>query len=293
VRLGVHLASYAVPGGPAALPGVLGDLGRACDDAAVDVLSLVDHFFGLPWLGPVEAPMLEGYTALGFLAAHTRRVQLQLLVTGVTYRHPGVLAKVVSTLDVLSGGRAALGIGAGWYEEEHRGLGVPFPPLRDRFELLEEALQVLQQMWSDSDEEYAGRHYHLARTLNSPQPLHKVPVMVGGVGERTALRLVARYADACTIFAGGDSGVDFVAGKLAVLRQHCEREGTSYAGIRKTILWTPELDPARPAGFLATMEQMAGIGVEEVHVVPSGNDPVGFVQEAGKGLIPALRGLGG
>ena len=291
MRLGVHLPSYAVAGRPAALADVLGDLGRACDDAGVDVLSLVDHFFGLPWLGPVEAPVLEGYTTLGFLAAHTRRVELQLLVTDVTYRHPGVLAKIVTTLDVLSGGRAVLGIGAGWYEAEHRGLGVPFPPLRDRFELLEEALQVLRQMWSDNDGEYVGRHHRLARTLNVPQPLHRVPVMVGGVGERTALQLVARYADACHLFAGGDSGVDFVAGKLAVLRRHCEREGTSYDAIRKTILWTPDLDPSEPEVFLATMEEMAAAGVEEVHVV-AGADPVAFVRAVGTHLAPRLRDVG-
>ena len=291
MRLGVHVASYAVPGGPPALRGLLGDLGRGCDDAGVGVLSLVDHFFGLPWRDPLDAPMLEGWTTLGFLAGQTERVQLQLLVSGVTYRHPGLLAKTVSTLDVLSGGRAALGIGAGWYEEEHRGLGIPFPPLRDRFALLEEALQVLRQMWSEDEGAYTGRHYRLSRTLNSPQPLSPVPVMVDGVGERTALRLVARYADACNLFAGGDSGVYFVAGKLAVLRQHCEREGTSYDAIRKTVLWTPELDPAHPGEFLATMEAMAGVGVEEVHVVP-GDDPVGFVEGVGEHLVPRLADLG-
>jgi F420-dependent oxidoreductase-like protein len=250
----------------------------------------VDHFLGLPWLGPVEAPVLEGYTTLGFLAAHTRDVELQLLVSSVTHRHPAVLAKVVTTLDVLSGGRAALGIGAGWYEEEHRALGIPFPPLRDRFELLEEALQVLRQMWSDDEGGFAGRHYRLGRTLNAPQPPHRVPVMVGGVGERKALLLVARYADACNLFAGGDSGVEFVAGKLAVLREHCEREGTSYDAIRKTILWTPALDPARPDAFLTAMTAMAEVGVEEVHVAP-GDDPVRFVRWAGSSLVPRLRDL--
>ncbi len=290
MRLGVHIASYAVAGGPPALAGVLRDLGRACDAAGVDVLSLDDHFFGLPWREPAEAPVLEGYTTLGFLAAHTERVVLQLLVTAVTHRHPGVLAKVVTTLDVLSGGRAALGIGAGWSEEEHRGLGIPFPPLRDRLELLEEALQVLASMWSDDDSGYAGRHYRLGRTLNAPQPLSRVPVMVGGVGERTALRLVARYADASNFFAGGDSGADFVAGKLAVLREHCEREGTSYDAIRKTVLWTPPLDPTRPGEFLAEMAALAAVGVEEVHVVP-GHDPVGFTRALGEHVVPRLRDL--
>ena len=289
VRFGVHLPSYTLPGGTRALAGVLGDVGRACDDAGVDVLSLIDHFFGMPFMGPVEAPVLEGYTTLGFLAASTREVELQLLVTGVTYRHPGVLAKVVTTLDVLSGGRATLGIGAGWYEEEHRGLGIPFPPLRDRFELLEEALQVLRRMWSDDDGEYAGRHYRLDRTLNSPQPLHRIPVMVGGVGERKTLRIVAQYADACNFFAGGDSGVDFVAGKLAVLREHCEREGTPYDAIRKTIAWSPGVDPARPGEFLETMAAMAELGVEEVHVVPPDSDPVGFVRAAGDHLVGRLH----
>jgi F420-dependent oxidoreductase-like protein len=291
VRLGVHVASYDVPGGAPALAALLRDLGRACDDAGVAVLSLADHFFGLPWLGPVDAPALEGYTTLGFLAAHTERVQLQLLDTGVTHRHPGVLAKVVTTLDVLSGGRAGLGIDAGWNEVEHRGLGIPFPPLRDRFELLEETLQVLRQMWSEGDGPYAGRHYTLARTLNVPQPLHRVPVMVGGVSERTALRLVARYADACNLFAGGDSGVDFVAGKLAVLREHCVREGTSYDALRKTVLWTPHLDPAEPEAFLAAMAAMAEVGVQEVHVSPPGHDWVGFVRTLGTAVVPRLGGL--
>jgi F420-dependent oxidoreductase-like protein len=270
----------------------LRDLGRACDDAGVDVLSLPDHFIGLPWLGPVDEPVLEGYTTLGFLAAHTERVTLQLLDTAVTHRHPGVLAKVVATLDVLSGGRAALGIDAGWYEAEHRGLGIPFPPLRDRFELLEEQLQVLRQLWSDDDGPYTGRHYRLARTLCSPQPLHRVPVMVGGVSERTALRLVARYADACNLFAGGESGVDFVARKLAVLREHCAREGTSYDALRRTVLWTPALDPARPEEFLATMAAMADVGVQEVHVSP-GEDWAGFVRALGTQVVPRLRQLGG
>lgn len=290
MRLGVHLTRYVVPGGPARIPAMLGGLGRAADEAGVDVLSLMDHWFQLPYLGAVDEPVLEGYTTLGFLAGRTRSVQLQLLVTGVTYRHPALLAKTVATLDVLSGGRAALGIGAAWYEREHRGLGVPFPPLRDRFELLEEALQVIRQMWSTNDGPYLGRHHRLEETLCSPQPLHAPPVMVGGVGERKSLRLVAAYADACNLFAGGEQGASFVAGKLAVLREHCEREGTSYDGIRRTILWTPRLDPARPAEFLEEMAAMAEVGVEEVHVIPTG-DPVAFTEAAGKHLVPGLRTL--
>jgi F420-dependent oxidoreductase-like protein len=289
MRLGVHLTSFDTPPGEPIAP-MLADVGRAADESGVDVLSLMDHFLGLPYLGPADQPMLEGYTSLGFLAAHTRRVELMLLVTGVTYRSPGVLAKTVATLDVLSGGRAVLGIGAGWYEREHRALGVPFPPLRDRFELLEEALQIVQQMWSEDDGPYEGRHHQLAETLCVPAPLRRVPVLIGGVGERKTLRLVARYADACNLFAGGAQGPEFVAGKLSVIREHCAREGTSYDGIAKTILWTDEVDPAAPEEFLSVMAQMAEVGVDEVHVMPRGGQ-VDFVRRLGDRVAPALREL--
>ena len=290
MRLGVHLVRYDAPDGPAGLAALLAELGRAVGDAGVDNLSCMDHYFQLPFVGPAEDPMLEGYTTLGFLAAHTSTVELQLLVTGVTYRHPGLLAKIVSTLDVLSGGRAALGMGAAWYEREHLGLGVPFPPLRDRFELLEECLQVVRQMWSPENGPFEGQHYRLAETICSPQPLDPPRVMVGGVGERKALRLVAKYAGACNLFAGGDSGAEFVEGKLAVLREHCEREGTDYDGIRKTILWTPDVDPASPEPFLEAMRAMADVGVEEVHLMPGG-DPVHFVRTLGDGVVPVLQGI--
>lgn len=286
MRIGVHLSRYDAS--PDRLAEQLAEVGRACDQAGVDVLSCMDHFFGLPYQGPAEATMLEGYTTLGFLAAATSRVELQLLVTGVTYRHPGVLAKTVATLDVLSKGRAVLGIGAAWHEREHRGLGVPFPPLRDRFELLEEALRIVQQMWSPDDGPYDGAHYRLAETLCRPRPLHRIPVMVGGVGERKALRIVAKYADACNLFANAEQGPGFVAGKLQVLREHCAREGTDYDALRKTILWTDDVDPTQPRPFLAAMETMAGLGVEEVHVMPPG-DPVAFVRTLGERVVPVLR----
>jgi F420-dependent oxidoreductase-like protein len=290
MRLGIHLISYATPSGPAGLPSMLAALGASADEAGVDVLSCMDHFFQLPYNGPVEEPMLEGYTTLAFLAACTSRVELQLLVGAVTYRHPGVLAKTVATLDVLSGGRTVLGMGAGWYEREHRGLGVPFPPLRDRFELLEESLQIVRQMWSEDDGPFEGRHFRLEETLCSPQPLRVPPVMVGGVGERKALRLVARYADACNIFAGGDQGTAFVAGKLAVLREHCEREGTAYDAIRPTIFWTPPVDPAAPGEFLEAMRGMADLGVQEVHVTVAA-DPAATVRALGDRVVPVLSTL--
>ena len=200
-------------------------------------------------MAPAADPMLEGYTTLGFLAGQTERMRLGLLVTGVTYRHPGLLAKIVTTLDVLSGGRAQLGIGAAWYEREHLGLGVPFPPLAERFERLEETLQICLQMWSDDDGPYDGKHYQLAETICSPPPdqLAPSPILIGGSGERKTLRLVARYADACNLFA---SSPDEVAHKLDVLARHCEAEGRDPATIERTILaMSNPLDD--PDGFVA------------------------------------------
>jgi F420-dependent oxidoreductase-like protein len=295
MKIGVHLVSFTVPGGTDALQGTLAEVGRAVDEAGIDVLSLMDHHFQLEFLGDVAEPMLEGYTTLGFLAAHTSTVTLQLLMTGVTYRHPGILAKQVATLDVLSGGRAALGIGAAWYEREHRGLGVPFPALAERFERLEETLLAVRQMWSDDDGPFHGRHYQLAETICSPQPLHRVPVMVGGGGERKTLRLVARYADACNVFAGRGSPPEAVAHKLAVLRDWCEREGRPYDDIRRTVLWNRPVGPdaAGGAAFVEEMRALADSGVQEVHVMPlppaSSADPVGFVRALGDHVVPALR----
>ena len=228
MRLGVHLVAFDTPEVPAGIARMLAALGRAADEAGVDNLSLMDHHLQLEFLGDVHDPMLEGYTTLGFLAAHTSAVELQLLMTGVTYRHPGLLAKTVATLDVLSGGRAALGLGAAWYEREHRAYGVPFPSLKERFERLEETLRVVRQMWSDDDGPFEGTHYRLAETICAPQPLHRVPVMVGGNGERKTLRLVAQHADACNLVLGGDDPAAEARHKLAVLRAHCEDVGRPY-----------------------------------------------------------------
>lgn len=297
MRLGVHVVDFRTPGGPAGLAGTLAEVGRACDESGVGTLSLMDHHFQLEFLGDATQPMLEGYTTLGFLAAHTSTVTLQLLMTGVTYRHPGILAKTVATLDVLSGGRAALGIGAAWYEREHHGLGVPFPPVAERFERLDETLQVVRQMWSDDNGPFHGRHFDLAETICSPQPLSRVPIMVGGGGEKKTLRLVARYADACNVFAGGGTGAEQVAHKLAVLRDWCEREGRPYDDIRRTVLWNGPIGPdsAGGAAFVEQMRALADVGVQEVHVMPlpptSSADPVGFVRALGTHVIPALADL--
>lgn len=295
MKLGVHLVNFSVPGGPESLGPTLAATGRAAEEAGVDNLSFMDHFFQLEFMGSADDPMLEGYTALGFLAAHTSTVELQLLITGVTYRHPGLLAKIVSTLDVLSGGRAAVGIGAAWYEREHRALGVPFPPLAERFERLEETLQVVRQMWSDDNGPFEGTHYQLAETINSPQPLRRPhpPIMVGGGGEKKTLRLVAKYADACNVFATAGAGPDEVAHKLAVLRDWCDREGRPYDEIHRTVLYNGPVaqDAAGAAAFVEEMRALADVGVDAVHVMPLHGDPVAFVRSLGDHVVEPLSRL--
>lgn len=295
MRLGVHLVNFSLPGGPETIGPTIAATGRAAEEAGLDNLSFMDHYFQLDFFSGAGEPMLEGYTALGFLAAHTSSVELQLLMTGVTYRHPGLLAKIVSTLDVLSGGRAALGIGAAWYEREHRALGVPFPPLAERFERLEEALRIVRQMWSDEDGPFDGKHFQLAETINSPQPLRKPhpPIMVGGGGERKTLRLVAKYADACNVFSGRGAGPEQVAHKLAVLRDWCEREGRPYDEIRRTVLYNGPVgqDPTGAAAFVEEMRALADVGVDEVHVMPLQGDPVAFVRSLGEYVVPRLSQL--
>ena len=206
MRLGVHLVKFDFDGGPAAIGPTVAAFGAAAEEAGIDNISVMDHYFQLPFMGSPEQHMLEGYTTLGFLAGHTSTVDLQLLVTGVTYRHPGLLAKIVTTLDVLSGGRAVLGIGAAWYQQEHEALGVRFPPVSERFERLEETLQIVHAMFDGERAAYDGKHYQLANPVNSPAPVRRPPIMVGGAGERKTLRLVAKYADACNIFANADGG---------------------------------------------------------------------------------------
>ena len=232
MKVGLHVADFTWDGGPPALGPRLGEIARRAEEAGVDRISVMDHVWQIGHLGPPEHEMLEAYTALGFLAAVTERVKLLTVVTAVVYREPGLLAKAVTTLDVLSGGRAMLGIGAAWNEEEARGLGLFFPPTAERFERLEEALRICQQMWSDDDGPFEGKHYHLARTLNSPQALSRPhpPILIGGQGERKTLLLVARYADACNLFDTPE-----LAHKLDVLRGHCAAEGRDYAAIEKTV----------------------------------------------------------
>ena len=222
MKIGLHIADFTFPDGPAGLRDDLTRIVTTAEEAGFGRVSVMDHLWQIGLLGPPEHEMLEAYTTLGYLAARTSKVELVSWVTAVVYREPGMLAKLVSTLDVLSGGRAWLGIGAAWNEAEARGLGLPFPPTAERFERLEETLQICLQMWSENDGPYEGRHYQLARTLNSPQPLRRPhpPILIGGSGEKKTLRLVAKYAQACNLF-----GTPEVEHKLDVLRGHCEREG--------------------------------------------------------------------
>jgi F420-dependent oxidoreductase-like protein len=233
MKLGLHISDFTWEGGATELRYKLGDIAKRADDGGVDRISVMDHVWQIGHIGPPEHEMLEAYTALGWLAARTERVKLLTMVTAVVYREPGLLAKAMTTLDVLSGGRAILGIGAAWNADESAGLGLLFPPVAERFERLEEAILICRQMWSDDDAAFDGKHYQLARTLNSPQSLSRPhpPILIGGSGEKKTLKLVARYGDACNISA---YDVPEAARKLAVLREHCANEGRDYDEIEKT-----------------------------------------------------------
>src|SRR5438105_746205 len=236
MKIGLQVNNFTWDGGDAAIGKTFGAIGRRAEDAGFDSLWVMDHFFQIPIIGPAEWPMLEGYSALSFIAGQTSKIKLGTMVTGVTYRYPGILVKTATTLDVLSGGRAYLGIGAAWNEREHLGLGVHFPPTKERFEMLEETLQIAHIMWSGEVRRFDGKHFHLAETLNSPQALTKPhpPILLGGGGEQKTLRFVAKYADACNFFFR--MGSDVMKHKLDVLRGHCEAEGRPYEEIEKTSL---------------------------------------------------------
>jgi F420-dependent oxidoreductase-like protein len=286
MELGLHVANFTWNGGDAEIGPTLARVARTAESAGISRMTVMDHVWQISLNGPVENAMLEPYTTLGFLAAHTERVRLHALVTGVVYRAPGLLAKMVSTLDVLSGGRAALGIGAAWNEEESRGLGLPFPPLAERFERLEETLQICLQMWSGDEGPYEGAHYRLERTLDSPAPLTRPhpPIMIGGTGERKTLRLVARYADACNIFHGPET-----AHKLDVLREHCERESRDYDSIEKTTAFPARVEAATgPAPLVEQLRAMHELGFSVAYVTIGDADPLPALEMLGSSVIPEI-----
>lgn len=234
MELGLHIADFTFPGGPSTLAHDLGRIAVTAEDAGFTKLSVMDHLWQIEPVGPIDTEMLEAYTTLGYLAAVTTKVDLLAWVTATVYREPGLLAKAVTTLDVLSKGRAYLGIGAAWNEDESVGLGLDFPPTAERFERLEETLRICLQMWSEDDGPFEGTHYRLGRTMNVPQPLRRPhpPILIGGGGEKKTLRLVAQYAQACNLFGGPE-----VAHKLAVLKGHCDALGTDYDAIEKTVMF--------------------------------------------------------
>jgi F420-dependent oxidoreductase-like protein len=290
MEFGLHISDFTWAGGPAALGRRLAEVAKAGEDAGFDRISVMDHLWQIGHLGPPEHEMLEAYTALGYLAAKTERVKLLTMVSAVIYREPGLLAKAVTTLDVLSGGRAMLGIGAGWNEDEARGLGLLFPSTSERFERLEEALQICLQMFADEDDPFEGKHYQLRRTLNRPQALTRPhpPVLIGGSGERKTLRLVALYADSCNIF-----DTPHVGHKLDVLRQHCDREGRNYDDIEKTVQTRFDLGPngERVGETIERLGELAELGFQVAHGTVIGAGSLRPLELMAERVIPAGKGL--
>jgi F420-dependent oxidoreductase-like protein len=294
MRIGLSVSSFTWPGGPAQIGSTFGRVARNAEQAGLHSLWVMDHFFQIPVFGPVDHDMLEAYATLSFAAGQTERIELGALVTGVTPRHPGVLVKTVTTLDVLSGGRAWLGIGAAWNEQESRGLGIPFPPLAERFERLEETLRIVGQMWAGDRRPFEGHHYRLEQPLNVPNSLRRPhpPILVGGSGERKTLRLVARHGDACNLFE--IAGLEALRHKLEVLRGHCAAEGRRYEDIQKTTFGTVGQDES--AGQLVErFGRLAEVGVDLAIVELPDQGRGGSMErlaeavEAASQLVPAGR----
>ena len=290
MKLGVHVADFTFPGGPAQLGADLKRIAVAAEDAGFAKLSVMDHVWQIGVVGPAENDMLEAYTALGYLAACTSRIELLAWVTAVVYREPGMLAKCVTTLDVISGGRAWLGIGAAWNEPEARGLGLPFPPTAERFERLEEALQICLQMWSGDEAPYHGKHYTLERTLNSPQSLSRPhpPILIGGGGEKKTLRMVAQYAQACNLFGGPD-----LERKLDILREHCVAVGRDYDDIEKTVMFSfdPGADGENVDSLLEKLQGFAALGVTHAHGRVANVSQITPLEILGERVIPVAAGF--
>ncbi len=293
MKIGLDIADFTWPAGPAKLGSTLADIARTADQAGFDSIWVMDHFWQIRMNGPEHHEMLEGYSALSYIAAVTKRAKLGTMVTGVVYHQPGILAKTVTTLDVLSGGRAWLGIGAAWNEAESRGLGIPFPPIKERFERLEETLQICQQMWEGkrgSEKPFRSEHYTLERPLNSPQSLSRPhpPILIGGGGEKKTLRLVAQYADACNLFPTPE-----IPRKLDILREHCQAVGRNYDEIEKTSLFTFDLgDNGENLGkVIGGLKWLAGMGIQSV----IGHVPKPYelkrLELIGEKLIPAVADL--
>jgi F420-dependent oxidoreductase-like protein len=292
VKIGLQIPSFSWPGGTAAIGPTLVRVVETADSAGVDSLWVMDHFFQIRSVGRSEEPMLEGWTALGYMAAHSKRATLGLMVGGIHYRQPGLWAKAATTLDVLSGGRAYLGIGAAWNEEESNGLGFPMPPLGTRFEMLEEALQICHRMWQGehgSEGSFEGRHYHATRLLNSPQSISRPhpKILVGGGGEQKTLRLVARYADACNVFGGPDQ----IRHKYAVLRQRCAEEGRRFEDVERTNLQSVDLGRETAAQVVDRFGRVAEAGVQHVIFNMADVWDPAKLETLARDVIPAVHAL--
>lgn len=299
MKIGLQIPNFTYPDGPRELGKNLAEIARAAEDAGFSSIWVMDHFFQIgdrarsAGLGPAEDEMLEGYSTLSYLAGITQKVTLGTLVTGVVYRHPGILIKTVTTLDVLSGGRAYFGVGAAWNERESKGLGVPFPPVKERMERLEETLQIAKQMWSGNVGSYTGKYYQLAEAMCNPQPISKPHprVMIGGGGEKKTLQLVAKYADACNLFAR--MGEDVVRSKLDILKQHCEQAGRDYSEIEKTTLSTVHLalDKMTVQNVLEECRALADIGIQHTIFNMPNVHEIKPIQIFGREIIPAVAEL--
>jgi F420-dependent oxidoreductase-like protein len=293
VKLGLHIASTAWENGPRRLGPTLAEIVEAAEAAGFDAISVTDHVWGSRYTGGVESNQLEAYTALGFIAARTQRVRLLALATAASYRQAGLLAKMVTTLDVLSGGRAMLGVGAGDYPEEAAGLGLPYPSLDDRFELLEETIQACLRMWTGEhgdERPFHARHVRMERPLNVPQSLSRPhpPVLIAGSGERRTLPLVARYADACNISPGSD-----LSHKLSVLAGLCAAEGRDYNAIEKTVPFAFDVGPdgSKVGALLDQLRGLADMGAQTVLGWVVDMDKIKPIEVMGREVIPAVAGL--
>jgi F420-dependent oxidoreductase-like protein len=298
MRIGLQIIRFDWPGSPQNLGPTLANIATTADQAGFASLWVMDHLFQMgDEFGPADAPMLEGYSTITYLAARTSQIHVGVLVTGNVYRHPGLLIKTVSTLDVLSGGRAYLGIGAGWYEREARGLGLPFPPLNERFERLEETLQIAKHMWRGDRSPYVGRYYCLTEPINCPQPLRRPspPILIGGDGERRTLRLVAQYGDACNLYLGATSaefaeGLPRIQHKLTVLQQHCQTLGRVYEEIERTVLATVHLAPGHMQvdEIVQLCRSLAAVGIQHVIFNMPNVHEIAPLEVFGEEIIPIV-----
>lgn len=260
MKIGIHPVNFTYPDGQESIADTLTSITKACEQGDFYSIWPMDHFFQIGIHGPPDHEMLESYSTMAYMAGITKKIKIGALVTGVVYRHPGILAKTVTTLDILSKGRSYLGIGAAWNEQESKGLGVPFPPLKERFERLEETLQIIKQMWEGNEDPFVGKYYNLERTLSSPQPISKPhpPILIGGSGEKKTLKLVAKYADACNIFT--HPGIEVVKHKLEVLKMHCSTVGRDYDEIEKTLLMGVDLDKTTPQQLTSELKKYNELG---------------------------------